>query len=473
MTIETMTTLNSSAQLINNPEAAVTALKNSEDEGVRYYAAWWLGKNRILKAIPLLCECLKDERDRTTLGGYPLRRQAARSLGMLKDSQAVTPLIEALDCSDLRLQEAVILALKNIGDRSAIPALINLLNPEIKDKPTEALIEALTAFKVWEVQDHIEPFLQDSSERVKCAAAQYFYALTLKPRYLEMLFQTLGHENRFLRYAAAMDLAALGRFEIAPAIIKAQIPNNIKLATIKRILEALLQNKTEREVKRQEQANFLFPALDELLLDAIQGNIPRSNTVETNQKIEKMKMLVAQQSITSQQVPKSLILELIEAVKSPYPNVKAAAIQGLVELAPLSADVIIEVFDTDEDQDLRAGLTQALKYIGDLRTVSLLEKVIGFDISDHCQGKIRRVAARGLGKIGRQTKNQEVIAQVIEKLKWALLEPTDWALRYSAVVSLEEIGNSDGILALQAASESESDFIVQTRIERALTAIGW
>ena len=120
MTIETMTTLNSSAQLINNPEAAVTALKNSEDEGVRYYAAWWLGKNRILKAIPLLCECLKDERDRTTLGGYPLRRQAARSLGTLKDSQAVTPLIEALDCSDLRLQEAVILALKNIGDRLSL-----------------------------------------------------------------------------------------------------------------------------------------------------------------------------------------------------------------------------------------------------------------------------------------------------------------------------------------------------------------
>ena len=121
MTIETMTTLNSSAQLINNPEAAITALKNSEDEGVRYYTAWWLGKNRILEAIPLLCECLKDERDRTTLGGYPLRRQAARSLGMLKDSRAVTALIEALDCSDLRLQEAVILSLNNIGDRSAIP----------------------------------------------------------------------------------------------------------------------------------------------------------------------------------------------------------------------------------------------------------------------------------------------------------------------------------------------------------------
>ena len=186
-----------------------------------------------------------------------------------------------------------------------------------------------------------------------------------------------------------------------------------------------------------------------------------------------MKTLVVQQSITSQQVPKSLILELIEVVKSPYTNVKAAAIEGLVKLAPSSVDGIMEIFDSDEDQDLRAGLTQALMYIGDPRTVSLLEKVIGFDISDHCQGKIRRVAARGLGKIGRQTRDQQVISQVIEKLKWTLLEPTDWALRYSAVVALEEIGNSDAILALQAASETESDFIVKTRIERALMAIAW
>ena len=154
-----MTALNS-PQPINNAEAAITALKNSEDEGVRYYAAWWLGKNRILKAVPLLCECLKDEREQTALGGYPLRRQAARSLGMLKDSQAVTALIQALDCSDLRLQEAVVRALKDIGDRTAIPILLKLLNSETKDKPIEILIEALTAFKVWEVKDQIEPFFK-------------------------------------------------------------------------------------------------------------------------------------------------------------------------------------------------------------------------------------------------------------------------------------------------------------------------
>ena len=88
-------TLIDSPQPIDNSEAAIAALKNSDDSGIRYYAGWWLGKYRIQEAISLLCECLQDERDITNLGGYPLRRQAARSLGMLMDSQAVPPLIKA------------------------------------------------------------------------------------------------------------------------------------------------------------------------------------------------------------------------------------------------------------------------------------------------------------------------------------------------------------------------------------------
>ena len=101
---------------INTDEAAIATLKHSDDNGLRYYAAWWLGKQRISEARPLLCDCLEDERYRTTLGGYPLRRQAARSLGFLKDHQAIPALIEALECPDYKLQEAVILALKDIGD---------------------------------------------------------------------------------------------------------------------------------------------------------------------------------------------------------------------------------------------------------------------------------------------------------------------------------------------------------------------
>jgi phycocyanobilin lyase alpha subunit len=131
----------------------------------------------------------------------------------------------------------------------------------------------------------------------------------------------------------------------------------------------------------------------------------------------------------------------------------------------------MEIFDIDGDQDLRAGLTQALMEIGDPRTLSLLEKVIGFEIADHCQGKIRRVAARALGKICRKACAPRVILRVIKKLEWTLFQPDDWALRYSAVVSLEEIGNRDAVLALQAAYQVESDAIVKMRNKRALSAL--
>ncbi|WP_044304637.1 HEAT repeat domain-containing protein [Richelia intracellularis] len=463
-----------SARTINDAKTAISALKLSDDNGTRYYAAWWLGKHRIYESIHLLCECLKDERDVTALEGYPLRRQAARSLGMLKDSRALPALIEALDCLDLKVQEVVIQALKDIGNSAAIPALIDFLNADTEDKPLEALIEALAKFKVWQVQDKIRPFLQHSSERVKCSAAQYFYTLTLEPHYLKILFRTLHHENRFLRYAAAFDISALGQIEFAPLIMDAQIPNNIKLATIKRILESVLQNKMETEVKRQEQEDLLFQIIDQLLLDAIEGNIPRLNTLDSNLEVEKITKLVNQLSTSSQKVIERSTSKLFSALKSQHPNIQAAAIKGLVKLAPGIIDSIIRVFDLDNDGDLdlRAGLTQVLMEIGDPRTLFLLEKVIGFEVAaDHCQGKVRRVASRALGKIGCRACSPEVIVRVIEKLKWTLSQPDDWALRYSAAVSLGEIGNNDAILALQAAFEDESDIAVKRRIERAYSPL--
>ncbi|HEY9647185.1 MAG TPA: hypothetical protein V6C88_12485, partial [Chroococcidiopsis sp.] len=43
------------------------------DSGLRYYAAWWLGRFRVStpEAIDALVESLSDESDRTVDGGYP------------------------------------------------------------------------------------------------------------------------------------------------------------------------------------------------------------------------------------------------------------------------------------------------------------------------------------------------------------------------------------------------------------------
>lgn len=460
-----------SSKSINTAEAAIATLNSSDDDGLRYYAAWWLGKHRISEACPLLCDCLKDDRYRTTLGGYPLRRQAARSLGFLKDHQATPALIKSLKCPDYKLQEAVILAMKDIGDSTAISALLDFFFAEEAEKPYEALIETFATFQVWEIKDQIKPFLQHTSERVKGAAALYFYSLTLEPYYLQMLLQNLDHKNRFLRLAAAFDLAALSQVETAPAIVQAQISNNIKLAVLKRMLESSLHNQHQKDVQRIELINFLFHAIDGLLLDAIEGNISRSNTEGSRHEAEKITDLLARSQIASEQEFKSLNHVLIEAVKSVHPNVKTAAIKGLVQLAPASTDAIIQALDSDPDQDLKAGLTQALVAIADPRTFLVLDKVIGIEIATHCQGKIRRVATRGLGKIGRVSRDPAIIEKIVEKLTWILHNPDDWALRYSAVVSLEEIGDSETIGILALAADSEADLIVQARTKRALAVI--
>jgi bilin biosynthesis PecE protein len=247
---------------ISSPEVAIATL-NCEDNQLRYYAAWWLGKNKVQEAVHLLCDCLQDEKYQTPQGGYPLRRQAARTLGILQNPAAVPALLSAMQVdSDPQLQEAVIQALSSIGDRRCVPALLNLLESP-QAKPLEALIEALGTFQVKEASGLIEPFLKDSSERVQCAAARYFYQVTQESIYLERIIKNLNHDNPYLRWAAAFDLGAIAHIEATKAIIEAKIANSLKLLNLKRILEALLNNNEE---KNEEAIDTLFGAIDNLLV---------------------------------------------------------------------------------------------------------------------------------------------------------------------------------------------------------------
>ena len=77
-------------------ESAIACLQQ-EDLSLRYYAAWWLGKFRIRTkaAVDALIIALADEDHRTELGDYPLRRNAARALGKLGDKSAIPSLIQA------------------------------------------------------------------------------------------------------------------------------------------------------------------------------------------------------------------------------------------------------------------------------------------------------------------------------------------------------------------------------------------
>ncbi|MFB2938795.1 HEAT repeat domain-containing protein [Aerosakkonemataceae cyanobacterium BLCC-F154] len=423
---------------INSAESAIAAL-TGDDNQTRYYAAWWLGKHKVQSACPFLCAALRDERYRTEQGGYPLRRQAARALGQLKNPEVLPDLVIALDCEDLNLREAVVQAIAAIGDKQAIPALINLLRSN-SEQPFEAIIEALGTLEAWSVRDLVEPFLQDKSERVQCAAARYLYLLTQEPQYLEKLIHNLNHDNMYLRWAAAFDLGAIGHLTAAEAIISAKVADSLKLLNLRRILEALLADEAENGTSG-EGKSFLLGAIDRLLL-------PENREVSV--------------------VRGEAIASLIDKLYYNHPAISAIAVESLVQIGNETVEPLIKAFLKCKDHGIQGFIIQVLARIGDIRALDLLIEVVGIEVANHCQGNVRRMAARGLGKIGRTTNDISAIDRCIEKLNWALSNVEDWALRYAAIVSLEEIATPETQAILTEALAQQGDRIVKLRCQTAL-----
>jgi phycocyanobilin lyase alpha subunit len=230
-------------------EEAIANLRG-EDLSLRYYAAWWLGKFRVSEpaVVDALIEALDDEADRTELGGYPLRRNAARALGKLGDRRAVAGLIQSLECSDFYVREAAAQSLEMLGDQAAIPALLPLLTNGIAaaervpgrphlQQPCEAVMEALGTLRATEAIPLIEPFLNHPIERVRYAATRAMYQLKGDDAYGKRLVDALHGPDVVLRRVALSDLGAIGYLPAAEAIATAPAENSFKLMALKGLLE--------------------------------------------------------------------------------------------------------------------------------------------------------------------------------------------------------------------------------------------
>ena len=217
-------------------DEAAERLRGS-DISQRYYAAWYLGFLGSPLGVESLIEALKDESDRTDLGGYPLRRKAAESLGRIADRRAVPALIEALDCSDIYVRETAAWALARLGDERALAPLTALLS-QPAPQPFEALIEALGDLRAEQTVALIEPFLDNPSERLRCAAARALFQLTGEPGYIERLLTSLASDDIHIRRAALFDLAETGHLPSARAIADAGVTANLKLFALKQLVDA-------------------------------------------------------------------------------------------------------------------------------------------------------------------------------------------------------------------------------------------
>ena len=230
-------------------ETAIANLKGN-DLGLRFYAAWWLGKFRIddPEAIDLLIAALEDSDDRTEDGGYPLRRNAARALGKMKAVNAVPALVACLDCSDYYVREGAAQSLEMLGDRSCIPALVALLDGGVAAaqmvpgkphlvQPYDAVLEALGALNARDELKTIQEFLSHPVARVRFAAARALYQITGENQFGDRLVDGLQESELQLRRAALMDLGATNYLPAATAIAETLAENSLKLIAIKGLLD--------------------------------------------------------------------------------------------------------------------------------------------------------------------------------------------------------------------------------------------
>jgi phycocyanobilin lyase subunit alpha len=259
-------------------EQALANLRQLEDPGLRYYAAWWLGRFRVAlpEVIDALVMALEDEVDRAPDGGYPLRRNAARALGKLGDCRVVPALVQSLNCSDYYVRESAAQALESLGDPQAIPALRSLLvggvsaavavpgKPHLV-QPYNAVLEALGGLGAKVAIADIVPFLDHEVAQVQNAAARALYQLTGEECYGQRLMQRLQEPNLQLRRSAMMDLGAIGYLPAAQPIAHTPAENSLKLIALQGILEIHLRDRGFPTPELSPEAEQVLLLMDGLL----------------------------------------------------------------------------------------------------------------------------------------------------------------------------------------------------------------
>ena len=321
----------------------------------------------------------------------------------------------------------------------------------------EALIEALAAFEIWEVAEVISEYLNDSSKRIQGAAGIYFYRMTRERKYLATITSNLSDQNAFLRQSAAFDLAQCHDATLSENITAANLPNNVKMAALKQILETharCIHSGNSRNSIHDSVVKELISKIDSLVTDAIQGNLPSSNLLATNNSTE----------MTLLELSKGHLIKLIQ--QNPTNNE-----QLLKTLQAGQTDCCMELCAScmeSEDQDIRAAIVQLLYFMRCPQAVAVLQQVIGLEIANHCQGKLRRVALLALGKLYHDfEEGSETRTSIQSTLHWALTEPEDWGLRYSAVMAYEEmalIKPIDFELFSKANKACQTDLIIDLRL---------
>ena len=277
-----------------NEAQALDWLRQLEDPGQRYYAAWWLGRMRSHhpEAVPLLIQALAERGPCPDPASgidepNPIARNAARALGKLADSQATDPLLEALESSDDGLREAAARSLGQLGATKARRPMLRRLAPgplvagaprpgtSRLMEPCEALLEALGALG-WQEEDGsaitdrepllavVRAYADHERPLIRSAACRSLLQLTQEDGWGEQLVHLLQHNELQVRRAALLDLGATGWRLAGTAIARTLAENSLKLIALRGLVENSPARNQASPSPSPEEVELLL-AMDDLL----------------------------------------------------------------------------------------------------------------------------------------------------------------------------------------------------------------
>lgn len=217
-TISSFVPEDSSDALPRSVEEAVHNILYHENSGYRYYALWWISKNRLVQAQDALIQVLCTSQEQTALGGYPLKRRAAVALGNIASIKAIVPLAETLSqTSDKFLRYRCAEALATIArvqgpphfPSSVVQVLVNILerNNNFRDinNSNDSKHTKESSNKQWFQLDHLSPDVRKQLENI-------FEQRKQNEKRQQRMTHTpnLGVGPEYLEYPLEWSLKALG-----------------------------------------------------------------------------------------------------------------------------------------------------------------------------------------------------------------------------------------------------------------------
>ena len=224
---------------------ALRLLSQREDHSARYYAAWWLGRERSKSPLTIqlfkevLCEFLDSPGK--SVGSRELVLNVLRALVHLDADQLTNYVLACLKSGD---QDVAVEAVRVVASSRLVDASSTILGflddgSNLDSKMLEACLEALGDFRnpTDEVINMLCRYSESEETLVSSASARSLLRLTEDPVWANSLLAL--HDNPFIqiRRSVILDMGSSGWFPFTQFIAQASVETSIKMIALRGIYD--------------------------------------------------------------------------------------------------------------------------------------------------------------------------------------------------------------------------------------------